>query len=84
MGDRVDVAVTHHHLGPAVEDWLDQQRDVGAGVLVVGVRVDDDVGSQLQTSIHPGLESGRKPAVIRQLDDVIDSVPDRHIDGAVG
>ena len=53
-------------------------------VLVVGVRVDDDVGAELQARVEARLEAGGKALVVRQLDDVVDAVLARHLDRAVG
>ena len=47
--------------------------DVGAGILVVGVRVHDDVGSQAQRGFDAGHEGRREPAVLREAHDVVNA-----------
>ena len=44
--DVADVAVADDDVGLAREQRRDQPRDVAAGVLIVGVGVDDEVGAE--------------------------------------
>ena len=82
--DRHHLAVADDHVGVAGDDRLDELEDVRAVVLVVGVGVDDHVGTELQRGVEAGLEAVREALVVRQPDDVVDAVGARHLDGAVG
>jgi hypothetical protein len=50
---RPDAPVPDHQLRALLDDRRDQRRDIGRAVLIVGVRVDDDV----RTRAHRGFES---------------------------
>jgi hypothetical protein len=78
-----DAAVPDHHVGLASENRRDQARDLLAGVLVVGVGVDDDVGAETQAGVEPGHEAVREPLPAREAHDVIGTVLARHLRGAV-
>ena len=80
--DLVGLAVADHHVGLAGEDRRDELRDVAAVVLVVGVRVDDDVGAELERRVEPRLEGRGEAAVVREPHDVVDAVLARDLDGA--
>jgi hypothetical protein len=41
--------ITDRDLRPAVENRLDEARDVFATVLVIAIGVDDDIGTELKT-----------------------------------
>jgi hypothetical protein len=81
--DLVRLAVADDHVGRARDDRGDQQRDVQRGVLVVGVRVDDDVGAELQARVEARLEARGQALVVRQADDVVDAGRPGHRDGRV-
>jgi hypothetical protein len=81
--DLVGLAVADDHVGVAGEDRLDELPDVAAEVLVVGVRVDDDVGAELERRVEARLERRRQPAVVGEAHDVMDAVLACHLDGAV-
>ena len=78
-----DLAVAHDHVRAAVQDRLDELGDVGAAVLVVGVGVDDHVGTQLQRRVDAGLEGGRQPLVVGQAHEVLDAEGAGDLDRAV-
>ena len=59
------------HVGVAAQDRRDELGDVGRVVLVVGVGVYDHIGAELQTGIHPGLETGGQTLVIGETHDVV-------------
>ena len=80
---RVHGAVAHDHVRPPGEHRLDELRDVARVVLVVGVRVDDHVGAQLQAGVEPGLERGGEPLVVGEPHDVVDPVRARDLERAV-
>jgi hypothetical protein len=81
--DLVGLAVADHHVGVAGEDRAHQLGDVAAEVLVVGVRVDDDVGAQLQRRVEPRLERGGQAPVVGEPHHVLDAVLARHLDRPV-
>ena len=56
------------------EQRRDQERDVLPGVLVVGVRVDDDVGAGAQTGVDARHEGRGQPLAAPESDDVLDPV----------
>ena len=80
----LDLAVAHDHVGLAAQDRLDELRDVGPLVLVVGVGVDDHVGAELQPGVEPGLEGRGQSLVVGQPDDVVDAVLAGDLDRAIG
>ena len=84
MRDQRGLAVADHDVGAAVQDRLDQARDIGAGILVVAVGVDDDVGAGLEAGVEPGAEGVGKAAVAGLGDDMIDAEGPRDLDRAVG
>src|SRR3954452_20950394 len=84
MLDRHHLAVADHHVRPPLEDRMDELGDVMAVVLVVGVRVDDDVGAELERRVEPGLEARGQPLVVRQAHHVVDALLARDLDRAVG
>ena len=71
--DRLDVAVADADVGLAGEQRRQQQRDVAAGVLVVGVGVDDVVGAQLQRGVDAGGEGGGQPLAAAEAHHVVDA-----------
>ena len=81
--DRPDRAVADHHVSLAREDRRHELRYVTRVVLVVGVRVDDHVGAELERRVEPRLERGREPLVVRQAHDVVDAARARHLERAV-
>jgi hypothetical protein len=81
--DRLDLPVADDHVGLAAQDRPDQLGDVGTLVLVVGVGVDDHVGSKLQARVQAGLEGGGQALVIGQPDDVVHTTLTRDLDGPV-
>ena len=80
----VDLAVADHHVGLAAQDRRDQLGDVAPVVLVVGVGVDDHVGAELEAGVETRLEARGQPLVVGELDDVVDAVGSRGLDGGVG
>ena len=71
MGDGVGFAVADNDIRLTRQDGSDQFGDVGAGVLVIAIGVDDDVGPQLQAGVQPGGESGGQPPVLREPHNVL-------------
>ncbi|HID50797.1 MAG TPA: glycosyltransferase [Anaerolineae bacterium] len=76
-GSEDDTAVIAQSLG--VNHIVRHSRNQGlarafqAGVLVVGVSIDNDVRSQTQAGIQPGLEGAGQSLVTRVPDDVVDT-----------
>ncbi len=68
----LDLPVAHDHVGLARQDGLDEQRDLAAGVLVVGVGIDNDVGAEAQARVDAGLVGICQAAPGGVTDDVID------------
>jgi hypothetical protein len=56
--------VADHPFGLASDDGGDEQGDVSASVLVVGVGVDDDVGAQAQAVVEAGRKGAGQPKVV--------------------
>ena len=54
-----------------------------AGYWVVGVRVHDHVGAQLQRRVEPGLEGRRQPLVVSETHEMFDAVAPRNLNGPV-
>jgi len=73
MSDLVWFSIPDDDLGTAQQDRLHKFRDIGSAVLIVTVGVDDDIGSQSQTSIDPGGKSVAKPTISRKAQDMFDA-----------
>ena len=58
----------------AVEQRLDQPRDVAARVLIVGVGVDDEVGAGLERGVDAGHERRGESLAPAEANDVMDAV----------
>ncbi len=84
MGEARGLAVADDDVGRAVEDRPHEARDVGAGVLVVAVGVDDDIGAEPEAGVDAGAEGARQALVVLVADDVVDADLARHRDRAVG
>nr|WP_276604464.1 hypothetical protein [Nannocystis sp. RBIL2] len=82
--DGVGLAIAHDEVGAAGEDRRAQASDVGAGVLIVGVGVDDDVGAEREAGVDAGLERDREPAVAREAQHVVHADLLGHGRGVVG
>ncbi len=83
MGDGAHLPVADDHVGPPGQHGGDQIGDVVAGVLAIGVGVDDDVGPQPQAGVDAALEGAGQPQVLRVADDVGDAVGCGHLGRAV-
>jgi hypothetical protein len=77
------LAVADRHVRLAAEDRRDEARYVRRGVLVVGVGVDDDVGAELQARVEAGHEAAGETLVPGKAQDVIGSIGEGHLPGAV-
>ena len=78
-----DVAIADDEIGRAAQQRREQLADIAAGVLIVGVGVDDEIGVLLQRRVDAGHERRRQPLVPRQPHDVMDAVRARDVGGAV-
>ena len=78
MGDGLGLPVADDDVGPAGHNRPDQGRHGLAGVLVVAIGVDDDVGPQTQAGVQPGLKDRRQPPVVGVADDVVHSMGPGH------
>jgi hypothetical protein len=72
-----------HEIGLAFQDRPDELLDVCAVVLVVGVRVDDDVRAALQARFEAEHEGLGEAAVVAEAHDVLHAVLAGHGDGFV-
>ncbi len=84
MGDGRNRPVADHHLRAPLQYRLDQQRDVGGIILIVGIRVDDDVRTFRQTPLQPRHEGIGKAAIDRQVHDMIHAMRPCDLNRAVG
>ena len=71
MLDRIGPPITDHDLGFALHDRLHQFRNIPPRILVVPIRVHNNISTSLQTGIEPCPEGIPKPPVPRKLDNVI-------------
>jgi hypothetical protein len=76
-------AVAHDDVGLAAHDRRDQPRDVLTTILVICVRVDNDIRAGRNSRFQSGLERSGQPAVARVADDVVDAQAPRDFDGFV-
>ncbi len=74
-----DRAGTDHDLGRSRQDRGDELRDVIGAVLVVGVRVDDDVSACVDGGFEANEEGPGETLMAREADDVIDAVRSRDL-----
>ena len=74
--DRLDVAIADADVGLAGEQRRDELRDVRAGVLIVGVGVDDEVRAERERGVDARLNAAASPLLRREAHDV------RHAAGA--
>ena len=84
MRDLGRLAVANHDVGLAVEDWLYKFGDIGSGVLVVAICVDNDVGTGMQAGIHPAAERPCEAHVDLVPDDVMHPELPGDLNGPVG
>jgi len=55
--------VAHHNIGAAFDNRLDQGGDIGAFILAIGIRVDDNIRAFGQRPFYPAAKSGGKAAI---------------------
>ena len=57
-----------------LQDWFDEFRNVLGAILIVRVRVHDDIRACAQRRIQSSRESARQPAMRAEFHDVIDAI----------
>ena len=73
MGDLRNLPVANDDVRFLAQDGRNQVRHVAAGVLVIGVGVNNNVGPQAQGGVEAGLERLGQSQVARVVDDVGDA-----------
>ena len=73
MPDPLHLAVSHDHVGPALQDRKHQPLDIAGVVLIVGVGIHDDVRPQHQARLQADPERSRQPLMSRKHDHVVDT-----------
>lgn len=81
--DLGDGTFTDDHIGLTGDNGSDEGGDVGGVVLIIGIRIDDDVGPALHAGGKAGHE-GAGEAEVGTLDHVIDAAGAGDLGGAVG
>jgi len=76
--------VANDHVCLIGKDGGDQLGDLAAGVLVVGISVDDNVSTQRQRELHAANESSRETTVAAVPQDVIRAIFQRHFGSGIG
>jgi hypothetical protein len=61
MLDFICLPVADHDIRAPRDDWRRQVRHVPAGILIVGIRIDDDIRTEAKAAIHTRLETACKP-----------------------
>ena len=79
--DVLDLARSNHHFRLARQDRCNELLDVVGAVLVVRVRIDDDVGAGSQPGVQARRERAGEAQVLREADDVIDPGFEETCDG---
>lgn len=79
-----DGSVAYDDVGLIFEDGDDEFCDIGAAVLVIGVGIDEDVGSAGEGGLDAGGEGGGEAAIAAEGDDVLDAEAAGDFDGVVG
>ena len=78
-----DVAVADDDVRLAALERREEPRDVGAGVLIVGVGVDDEIGAGLEARVDARHERRGQALAAAEAHDVRDAVRARHGDRVV-
>lgn len=81
--DGAGLAVTYNDVVGAVQDWLNEARNILLGVLVVTVSIDDNVGTQLKRLVKAFIKTRGQALVPAMADDVIGTELGGHGDGVV-
>ena len=71
MPQGLDVPIADHHIGFSADERRNQRGDISARVLIVAVRVDDEIGAELERRIDAGGKRCRKTAPVAKRDDVL-------------
>ncbi len=77
------LTVANDHVGLVGKNGGYQFADLTAGVLVIGVGIDDDVRAKRQRELHTADEGLRKTTVAAVPQDVVRAMLQRHLGGAV-
>ena len=73
MRDRRGLPIAHNDIGGTLKDGLHQLRDVRPAILIVGIRVDDDVGAQREAAIESSAKRAGEPEIGLVAQHVIDA-----------
>ena len=84
MFNLVYLPVADHNIGFVTQDGGEQIGDGVAGVLVVGIGVDDEVGTKPEAGVEAGLKGASQPQVFGMADDVGDVMVARNGRCAIG
>ena len=79
----VDRALPDHHVRLAVQDGTDQRSDVLAPVLIVRVRIDDDVRPASEAAVQTGHEALCQALVLFEVHHMVDAPFPCHLDRVV-
>lgn len=82
--DLIALAVADDDIGSFVEDRLDELRDILAVVLVVPIRVDDDIGSEHQAAVEASSERVSQAPVSSEADNMVDTTFLGDFDSSIG
>jgi hypothetical protein len=74
-----DVAIADDDVGIAVQERRQQPRNLVRRVLIVGIRIDDEVGTGFQRRVDPRHECRGETLVASQPHDVIGAAPPCHL-----
>jgi hypothetical protein len=66
----IRLTIPYHHVGATLENRFDNFRDLLAGVLVIGVGINDDIGAELEGGVDPYHERNSQPLVFLEDYDV--------------
>ncbi len=84
MLNSVGLSITNDDLRPAFQDGGAELRDVEAGILIVAVGIDDDIGAKPQARVNTGSEGNCKAFVALVADNIICTALVCYLDRSVG
>lgn len=84
MLNSVGLSIPNDDLRPAFQDGSAELRDVEAGILIVAVGIDDDIGAKPQARVDTGSEGNCKAFVALVVDNIISTALVRYLDRSVG
>ena len=81
--DAARLPIPNDHVGALVENGLYERGNIAAVILVVAIRVDDDIRAEFEAGVKAHLEGMPQAAIFGERDDVIHAEFPRHFSRAI-